>query len=454
MLDSKTFYIYTLGCKVNQYESEAIAEELVRRGASESDVDKADIYIINTCTVTAESDRKSGQIIRRLRSFNPNAAILVTGCFSQISPKRASSIEGVDYVCGSADKMSVADEAERILREGKRAEPKLRLPDLASVPFEAVRISHFPRTRAYIKIEDGCNNRCSYCIIPKARGPVRSRDPEDIIAEIDRLTDAGCPEIVLTGIETEAYGIDFDNGYRLAELVEDICKRTTVSRIRLGSVSPALFTDDFVDRICTLPQMLPHYHISLQSGCSRTLAEMKRRYNAHQAHTALSRIRAARPDVQFSADLIVGFPGETEEDISETLAFLKEERFLSLHVFPYSMRAGTLAAQRTDQIEKAEKKARFERVSAQQERIKHDILSEYIGKAVSVLFEETVMHEGKEYLCGHTPFFAQTYIESDKHHQKGTIISVSVHSVKDGILFAKESADQNVTPKRRSHGRI
>ena len=438
MLDSRTFLIYTLGCKVNQYESEAIAEELIRRGASRAEGDVADIYIINTCTVTAESDRKSGQIIRRLRSINPKAAILVTGCFSQISPKRAMSIEGVDYVCGSANKMSVADEAERILSEGKRAFPTLHLPNLESVPFESIPISSFRRTRAYIKIEDGCNNHCSYCIIPKARGPVRSRDSEEIISEIIRLSDAGCPEIVLTGIETEAYGVDFKNGYRLAELIEDICNRTAISRIRLGSVSPALFTQSFVDRICTLPQMLPHYHISLQSGCSRTLADMKRRYNADQASAALSRIRAARPDVQFSADLIVGFPGESEEDIGETLSFLEKERFLSLHVFPYSMRAGTPAAQRADQIEKSEKKARSERVSTQQERIKQDILSSYVGKEVSVLFEETVTHEGKEYLCGHTPFFAQTCVSSESHHLKGALISATVRFVNDGILFADE----------------
>lgn len=434
-----TFRIYTLGCKVNQYESESISEEMMKNGFALSDGETADIYIINTCTVTGESDRKSGQIIRRARQQNTDAGILVCGCFSQVSPERVAAIGGIDYICGSADKMSVVSEATELIRNGKRSEPKIYVePHPEKVGFDNTEITSFPRTRAYIKIEDGCNNRCAYCIIPTARGKVRSKKPEDVISEINKLTEGGCPEIVLTGIETDAYGLDLEH-YRLADLIEDISKYTDAKRIRLGSLDPSLFTEDFVRRVCTKQIMLPHYHISMQSGCSKTLAAMRRRVNADGAHKALERIRSARPDALFSADFIVGFPGETDADFAETMEFIKIERFLTLHVFQYSKRAGTEAAARKDQVPSDVKKHRSEFMIEAQKEIHASILSSYIGKKFPLLVENIEKDEnGRYFATGHTPSFIQTSCECKCEPQKGCTISATAHGNDGEILFAKE----------------
>lgn len=438
-MSQPTFKIFTLGCKVNQYESEAIAEELLRRGFTESEGNSADIYIINTCTVTGESDRKSGQTVRRAIKQNPDAGIIVCGCFSQVSPERAAAISGVDCVLGSGRKLMAADVAEELIHSGKLASPRIvvgKRPEEDG--FENARIDSFPRTRAYIKIEDGCNNRCSYCIIPTARGRVRSKNPEDVIAETIRLTEGGCPEIVLTGIETDAYGLDLD-GYRLPDLIEDISKRTDARRIRLGSLDPSLFTQSFVDRVCTSPIMLPHYHISMQSGCSETLKQMRRRVNAKGAHEALERIRAARADVQFSADIIVGFPGETDEHFSETLDFIRRERFLNIHVFQYSKRAGTEAAARKDQVPAEVKKMRSEMLIAEQARIHAEILNESIGKEFDLLIETVeVGNDGRLCAIGHTPSFIQMKVICNDIIEGGSIIKVKAVESDGAALIGEQ----------------
>lgn len=434
-MSKPTFRILTLGCKVNQYESEAIAEELLRRGFTESEGEDADIYIINTCTVTGESDRKSGQTVRRAVKQNPDAAVIVCGCFSQVSPLRAASIEGVDCVLGSGQKLMAAELAEELIHSGKLARPRIIVSESPEeLGFEDARIESFPRTRAYIKIEDGCNNRCSYCIIPTARGRVRSKKPSDVIDEINRLTDGGCPEIVLTGIETDAYGLDLDS-YRLPDLIEDIAKSTNAKRIRLGSLDPSLFTKEFVDRVCAEPIMLPHYHISMQSGCSETLRQMRRRVNAKGAHEALERIRAARGDVQFSADIIVGFPGETDEHFEETLEFIRRERFLNLHVFQYSKRAGTEAAARKDQVPAEIKKLRSEALISEQKRIHAEILNECIGKEFELLCETTERGaDGRLYAIGHTPSFIQLRACCGEGTEKGCTVRVRAES-SDGVTL-------------------
>lgn len=433
-----TFHIVTLGCKVNQYESEAIAERMREAGFADADGAEADVYIINTCTVTGESDRKCGQMIRKAAKTNPDAALLVVGCFSQVSPDAVANIKGVDYVGGSAGKLNVAKIALDILKKGKRTEPELAVTSLDGVGFEDISISAFGRTRAYIKIEDGCNNRCSYCIIPTARGRVRSKAPADIIDEINTLCTDGCKEIVLTGIETDAYGLDLDS-YRLADLADEICEKTAIERIRFGSLDPTLFTEEFTERICKNPRILPHFHISMQSGSSSTLAAMRRRYNAKMAHEALARIRRARPDVQFSADFIVGFPGESDEAFAETLEFIKAERFITLHVFQYSKRKGTEAAARKDQIPPEVKKARSETLISEQRRIRGEIFSGMTGTTLPLLVERTLTEkDGSLYALGHTPSFVQMKARLKHEHTKNDIVDILVTSHDADCIFGEE----------------
>ena len=396
--------IYTLGCKVNQYESEAIAERFLARGfLVQSPSQSCDVYVINTCTVTAESDRKAGQFIRRAIHKNPNAYILVTGCFSQTSPDRVCAIKGVDYVTGNADKLSVVEVAEQLLAQGKKNEdPLVRHTAPDACGFEKMEITRFDRTRAYVKIEDGCENRCSYCIIPHARGRVRSKAPDDVLKEVSLLTAGGCREIVLTGIETASYGRDLEN-YDLAKLLCEIDKIPNLGRIRLGSLDPSLMKQAFVDKIASLRSLAPHFHVSLQSADDETLAAMRRKYTAQMALDGMERLRRAFPDVQFTTDVIVGFPGETNEAFEKTLDFVKRARFLMIHVFPYSKREGTVAAQMDGQIPSEVKRERVRLLSELEKSIRREILAQQVGRRVEVLFE--TFENGRMY--GHTPNFIE-----------------------------------------------
>ncbi|MBQ8357322.1 MAG: tRNA (N(6)-L-threonylcarbamoyladenosine(37)-C(2))-methylthiotransferase MtaB [Clostridia bacterium] len=354
-----TVAVLTLGCKVNQYESEAIAEAFQKEGFTVLHGEEVcDVYVINTCTVTAESDRKAGQLVRRAHGRNPEAVILVTGCFAQANPAAVAKIEGVDDVCGNTDKLSVVATARRLLKSrAKPTTPTVRVGDVMSAPFEPMKITHFERTRAYVKIEDGCENRCSYCAIPGARGRVRSKPLADVIREVEGLTASGCREVVLTGIETASWGRDL-TGVGLADLLEAVDAIDGVGRIRLGSLDPSLMRQDFVDRIAKLRSLAPHFHISMQSGSSRVLAAMKRKYNRDQALAGIERLRSAFPDLELTTDFIVGFPGETDADFADTMDFARKADFLSMHVFAYSKRAGTVAATLPNQIPNAIKKER------------------------------------------------------------------------------------------------
>ena len=383
----KTVGIYTLGCKVNQYESEAIAEGLAARGFSVVPfTELCDAYIINTCTVTAESDRKARQLIRRAIKNNPAAFVLVTGCMAEVFSDKVSKIAGVDYICGNGHKLQVIDALEKLFANGcKNAAPEISLAPLDE--FEAMQITKFDRTRAYIKIEDGCENRCTYCIIPEARGKVRSKSPLEVLSEVRALTDGGCREVVLTGIETASYGRDFDNGYRLADLLEEVDAIPGIGRVRLGSLDPSLMKPDFVNRIAKLKSLTPHFHLSMQSGSDKILALMKRKYNRKMALEGMERLRAAMPGVQFTTDIIVGFPGETEEDFALTVDFAKQAKFLMIHVFPYSERRGTVAATLPGRVPEEIRHARVRELSAVQAEIQKEILDSYTNTAVSVLFE-------------------------------------------------------------------
>lgn len=410
---NKTVGILTLGCKVNQYESEAIGETLEELGftvCSPSEVCAA--YVINTCTVTAESDRKARQFIRRALTKNPDAFIVVTGCLSQTNAPEICAIPGVDYVCGNRNKMSVVPALLALYGQGhKNAATIVDVPALEDAGFEDMSISRFGRTRAYIKIEDGCESHCTYCIIPKARGSIRSKPLAAVLDEVRCLTANGCREVVLTGIETASWGRDLGEA-TLADLLEAVDQIRDIGRVRLGSLDPTLMRPAFVERIAKLPSLTPHFHLSMQSGSDRVLARMKRKYNSTQALAAIERLRAAIPGVQLTTDIIVGFPGETEEDFEATMDFARRARFLMIHVFPYSKRLGTPAASMPDQIPNAVKKQRVAALSALAADIRGELLDELIDKKqpVSVLFE--TYENGMA--IGHTPDFIEMRVPSDR----------------------------------------
>lgn len=381
-----TVGIYTLGCKVNQYESEAIAERLTSRGFLVVPFTQVcDAYIINTCTVTAESDRKARQLIRRAIKTNPDAYIVVTGCMAEVFSDKLSKIAGIDYICGNGCKLQIVEALETLFAQGhKNTVPKIALFPLEN--FEPMQIAKFDRTRAYIKIEDGCENHCTYCIIPEARGKVRSKSPLDVLKEVRALTDGGCREVVLTGIETASYGRDFD-GYRLADLLEEVDAIPNIGRVRLGSLDPSLMKPDFVNRIAKLKSLTPHFHLSMQSGSDKILALMKRKYNRKMALEGMERLRAAMPGVQFTTDIIVGFPGESEEDFALTVDFARKAKFLMIHVFPYSERRGTVAATLPGRIPEDVRHARVRELSAVQAEIQKEVLNTFTNTTVNVLFE-------------------------------------------------------------------
>ena len=387
---SKSVGIYTLGCKVNQYESEAIAEELARYGVTVlPPTQVCDAYIINTCTVTAESDRKARQFIRRAISRNPEAVIAVTGCLAQTNPQSLLEIPGVDAVVGNTEKLTAARVVLRLLEAGRKGEePLCCVSDINACGFEPMTITSFERTRAYVKIEDGCESHCTYCIIPAARGRIRSKHPDDVVAEVTALTENGCREVVLTGIETASYGRDLGE-CDLAELLTRIDRIPGIGRVRLGSLDPSLIRPAFVDRIVGLHSLSPHFHLSLQSGSSRILALMKRKYNAVQAMAAIRLLRERMPGVQFTTDVIVGFPGETEEDFRQTVAFVREAGFLMVHIFPYSKRRGTPAAQMAGQIPEEVKRCRLHELEAVARDSRRALLERALREAPrrEVLFE-------------------------------------------------------------------
>ena len=427
--------IYTLGCKVNQYESEAIAEALEAQGIIvRPPTEVCSLYIINTCTVTAESDRKARQFIRRALGRNPQALILVTGCYAQVEPDQIAAIEGVDYICGNREKMAVVTAALALLAQGQKNErPTVAVPSLDGAGFEAMQITRFGRTRAYVKIEDGCESRCAYCIIPRARGKIRSKPPADVIAEVRALAESGCREVVLTGIETSAYGRDL-GGYGLADLLCALDRETGIGRIRLGSLDPSLIRDRFVDRIASLPSIAPHFHLSLQSGADHVLNLMRRPYNAAMARAAIDRLRDAFPSLGLTTDVIVGFPQETEADFDETAAFLRDARFLDAHIFAYSRRPGTEAADMPGQIDEAVKHDRSARLIAAQADLHRALLAEAVAarQPMPVLFE--TQQDG--WAQGHTPAFYEVRVPAE-NDLRGLELTVQPTGHDDQALIGK-----------------
>lgn len=442
-----TAAIYTLGCKVNQYESEAITEGLCTKGFEMvSFDDDADVYIINTCTVTAESDRKACQVIRRAaghRTAEP-PYIIVTGCMAQTQEGRVRAIEGVNYICGSRNKMSCVDAAVKAVQsrsqqtdsamdstdDKQTAEAGQSAKDCACVEsavfdideigMEQMSLAHsgLERTRAYIKIEDGCDNHCTYCAIRRARGNVVSKRPADVLREVKTLIDNGYRELVLTGIEIASYGKDFSAEsdlahYRLVDLLEEIdvlCEALPV-RIRLGSLEPTYMKPQNVARMAALHHLAPQFHLSLQSCSDHVLADMRRKYNMRMIREILADIRRSIPDVMFTTDIMTGFPGETETDFAETLAFAKEAQFLHIHVFPYSRRKNTEADLMPNQLPNEEKNRRANLLIDEQKKIEAACYRERALKGGEILFlpETCQDHE----IVGHTGNFMELHVAAD-----------------------------------------
>lgn len=428
--------ILTLGCRVNQYESDVIAAELEAAGFDIVPIGQpADVTIVNTCTVTAESDRKSRQHIRRAAAASPGAPLIVTGCFAQISPEAAAAIPGVTAVIGNAEKSRIPQIAHS-LTEGREADSVL-VSDIMSAPYDGMTLDAPRRCRSYIKIEDGCENRCAYCIIPAARGRVRSKLPETALAEAERIAASGCREIILTGIETAAYGRDSGGAFSLASLITQLDAIPGIERIGMGSLDPSLMRDDFLEKLAGLGSVLPHFHLSLQSGSSSVLRRMRRPYNAAQAMDRIRALRRLFPEVMLTTDVIVGFPGETEEEFAETLAFCREARFLHLHIFPYSTRRGTEAAQMPDQLPDAEKKRRAGELADAQRAIKTELLREYTVRhrtePVRVLAEE---QENAVWL-GHTEHYVEVRFTSASA-EVGKICPVLLSDSDGDVCFGDE----------------
>ena len=403
--------IYTLGCKVNQYETQAMEQELVRRGHEIVPFDgAADAYIVNTCSVTAVSDKKSRQMIRRCRKLNEHAVVAACGCYVQTHSDEAAGL-GLDLIAGTGDRMAFLDLLEQAARE---KEPLTLLDDaLRRRQFEVLPAGGMAeRTRAMLKVEDGCVNFCTYCIIPYARGPVRSLPKAEAVAQTRRLREEGYRELVITGIEISGWGHDLKNGETLIDLLEAVSEAAGEMRLRLGSLEPRTITEDFCRRAARLPNLCPHFHLSMQSGCDGTLRRMNRKYDTARFYESLSLLRQYFDRPAVTTDLITGFPGETEEEFAQTLAFIERCGFAAMHIFPYSVRPGTKAAAMPDQCTAAVKEQRAARAAETAERIKQAYLRGCIGQTYPVLFEQ---EKGGLYV-GHAPNYCQVGVRGEDLH--------------------------------------
>ncbi|MCI8272516.1 MAG: tRNA (N(6)-L-threonylcarbamoyladenosine(37)-C(2))-methylthiotransferase MtaB [Clostridia bacterium] len=408
---NKKVAFYTLGCKVNQYETNGMTQKFIEKGYEIIDVnnDKADICIVNTCTVTNMSDRKSRQTLRKVKERNKNAIIVAVGCYAQVAKDELEKMEEIDIVLGNEEKKDIIKYINQYIEDKNRV---IEIDNISEKKEfnEIGQITYTEKTRAVIKIQDGCNQFCSYCIIPYARGRVRSRKEESIIDEIKKIAENGIKEIVITGIHIASYGTDFGNKDGLIELLEKINEIEGIERIRLGSLEPKIITEQFVQRLEKLEKVCHHFHLSLQSGCDAVLKRMNRKYNTQEFREIVEILRKQYQDVMLTTDIIVGFPGESEEEFEETYKFLKEIKFYKMHVFPYSQRSGTRAAAMPEQVDGNIKEKRSKRLIELSNNNQKEYNDKYIGEKVKVLFEEK---ENDKYK-GHT----QNYILVKYHTQE------------------------------------
>lgn len=440
---SKVVRFVTLGCKVNQYETNAMAQKFLEKGyqiieeiTPENEDIKPDICIINTCTVTNMSDRKSRQMLRRMKEKNPSTIVVAVGCYAQVAKKELAKIPEIDLVLGNNEKVEIVKYVEEYINNHIN---NVELDDVMySKEFSDFGdVTYTEKTRAVIKIQDGCDRFCSYCIIPYARGRVRSRKPENIISEITQIASKGIKEVVITGIHIASYGKDFAmskdsklTSYRLIDLLEEINEIQGIQRIRLGSIEPLLITVEFVERLKRLEKICHHFHLSLQSGCDETLKRMNRRYTTEQFKEIVRLLRGAYSDVNLTTDIIVGFPGETDEEFNKTYQFLKEIKFYKMHIFKYSPRKGTKAAVMPNQINGDIKEERSKKLIELSDRNEIEYNKSYIGKNVEVLFEE----EKDRMYKGHTQNYIMVYCQSKEKLDNKIIDVVCEKAEKEHII--------------------
>lgn len=429
----KTFSILTLGCKVNQYESESMAELFERSGYLKVDYETevSDIYIVNTCTVTNLADRKSRQFIRHAKRENPDSIVVVVGCYSQTSPEEVEAIEGVDIVIGTTERARIVELCEDF--EKNRQKINIVRSLKTDHEFQKINIEkESDMTRAYMKVQDGCNRYCTYCIIPYARGHIRSRSIEDCVEEARRLAQAGYKEIILTGIHVGSYGHDLGE-VRLIDLIEAIADVDGIDRIRLSSVEPNIISDDFMKRLVSTNKVCDHFHLSLQSGSNNVLKAMNRRYTREDYIKKTQIIKKYMPYAGLTTDIIVGFPGETEDDFLDSYNLAKEVEFSRIHVFKYSKRRGTPAAEMKNQIDGNIKNKRSSILINLNDELMRNFAEKNKKIEHKVLFEEK-MHNG--YYVGYTENYIRCRVNSEED-LKNTVKSVKIDSIEDEIVNAK-----------------
>ena len=419
--------LHNLGCKVNSYETEAMTQLLKKAGYEiVSFQDQADVYIINTCSVTNMADRKSRQMLHKAKKQNPNAVVVATGCYVQTATEKVAQDLSIDLVVGNNRKKDIVEILNEYYAEkeaGEQVKEEYVIDINHTDEYEDLEISTVTEhTRAHLKIQDGCNNFCSYCIIPYARGRIRSRTMESIKAELERLSASGFKEIVLTGINLSCYD---DNGKKLIDVIEMADNVNGIERIRLGSLDPEVVTEDFVERLGKVKKICPHFHFSLQSGCDKTLKAMNRHYTSDEYYEKCQLIRKYIDNPAFTTDVIVGFPGETEEDYISSREFVKKVKFAELHVFKYSKRDGTVAAKMPNQIDEKIKTLRSEDLIKTGEELTKEFRQAKIGQDTTVLFEEKILLDNKKYWVGHTVDYIKIAVP-EKENLEGQIRKVNV----------------------------
>lgn len=418
----------TLGCKVNQYDTDAMRELFAHAGHEVVDFeDEADVYIVNTCTVTAVGDKKSRQTVSRAHTRAPGAKIIIAGCYAQRAPEEAAKLPGVTAVAGTNDRAGIVELAERALAGEGTETPA---PFQKREAFEELTVAHEGRTRAYLKIQDGCDRFCTYCVIPYARGPVRSRPLEDVLRQSELLANEGFRELVLTGIHLMSYGKDIP-GLSLFDAIEAASSPEGIARIRLGSLEPQLLSEEAVESIAQNGKICRQFHLSMQSGSAGVLKRMARRYTPDEYAACVETLRRHMPGCAITTDVIAGFPGETEEEFAETLAFVERMRFARIHVFPYSRRTGTPAAKMPEQIPAGEKKRRAGALIALGERLEEEFLTTLVDSKQEVLFEERY----GEYLQGHTGTYALVRAKTEDDSMRGKLKTVYIASLSQGTLY-------------------
>ena len=428
-------YFMSFGCKVNQYETESLSADFTSHGFEITDSpEKAGVIIINSCTVTASGDSKSLYFLRKARKNNPNAVIVFTGCVPQAAPDIAKKIPEADIVTGTKNRNKIINSVIEFIKNRKRI---ININEYTrSDVFEQTVCGNFSeRTRAFVKIQDGCNQFCSYCIIPYARGPIRSRKPEDVISEVIRLSKNGFQEVILAGIHVASYGKDLKN-ITLLEMIQKVHNIEGIKRIRFSSIEPNIVTKEFAETLSKLPKVCDHFHLSLQSGCDKTLYAMNRKYNTERYRQAVNILREYMPSVAITTDMIVGFPNESEEDFLNSYQFAKEMEFSKIHVFPYSPKRGTPAATMSGQIPNSIKNERSQKLIALSQQMTELFLSRFVGKEMEVLYEREIEQNIYE---GHTTNYIKVHTKSNQN--------ITNKMIKTSIISQKGEIVQGIVTK-------